>query len=287
MCGDVCDSPLQAEPRHWSQKFARPAVARQNRPPFRPNLPDHPGEQRQPLNEQRLSERLERVAAHVPAGARLADIGSDHGYLLVALMKRGLIAAAVAGEVAVTPFHAAQRTVQENGLSQRISVRLANGLAAIEPADGITAISLCGMGGETIRDILDRDQARLSGQERLILQPNGGEQPLRQWLMDNGYRILSEEVLRENRFNYEIIVAERSGPVRYSAQELYFGPLQLQQRSPAFLAKWQRLLRLKQRTLTHFARARQAVPEGQVQALTQQVGWISELLAQGSEMLKG
>lgn len=232
------------------------------------------------MNQQKLSERLERVAAHVPAGARLTDIGSDHAYLLVALMKRGVIAAAVAGEVALTPFNAAQRTVHENGLGQRISVRLANGLAAIEPADGITAISLCGMGGETIRDILDRDKARLSGEERLILQPNGGEQPLRHWLMENGYRILGEEVLRENRFNYEIIVAERSGPVPYTAQELYFGPLQLQERSPAFLAKWQRLLRLKQRTLSHFARARQAVPEERVQELTQQVGWIGELLAQ-------
>ena len=161
-----------------------------------------------------------------------------------------------------------------------VAMRLADGLAAIEAGDDITAISLCGMGGETIRDILDRDKARLSGKERLILQPNGGEQPLRQWLMDNGYRILHEEVLRENRFNYEIIVAERSGPARYTPQELYFGPLQLQERSPAFLAKWQRLLQLKQRTLTHFAQARRAVPEDKVQELTQQVGWIVELLVQ-------
>lgn len=283
MSRDVRASPLHAEPEHWSQKFARPTVARQNRPPFRPDVPDDRGEQRQQLNEQRLSERLERVAVHVPTGARLADIGSDHGYLLVALMTRGAIAAAVAGEVALTPFQAAQRTVRENGLSQRIAVRLADGLAAIEPEDRISAISLCGMGGETIRDILDRDKSRLTGEERLILQPNGGEQPLRQWLMDNGYRILHEEVLRENRFNYEIIVAERSGPVRYTTQELYFGPLQLQERSPAFLAKWQRLLQLKQRTLTHFAQARQAVPEDKVQALTQQTRWISELLAQGGD----
>ena len=99
--------------------------------------------------------RLERVAANVPAGARLADIGSDHGYLPVALMRRGVITAAVAGEVATTPFYAAQRTVRDNGLEQHISVRLADGLAAIEPGDGITAISVCGMGGETIRDILD------------------------------------------------------------------------------------------------------------------------------------
>ncbi|RON38714.1 tRNA (adenine-N(1))-methyltransferase [Pseudomonas brassicacearum] len=231
------------------------------------------------LNEQTLSQRLERVAAHVPADAHLADIGSDHGYLPVALMRRGAIAAAVAGELALTPFRSAERTVRENDQDLRITVRLANGLAAIEPGDGITAISICGMGGETIRDILDSGKARLSGQERLILQPNGGEQPLRQWLMENGYRILCEELLRENRFDYEIIVAERAGPVMYTAEELYFGPLQMQARSPAFLIKWQRILREKQKTLTHFARARQAVPEEKVQEITRQAQWITELLA--------
>ncbi|WP_447769733.1 tRNA (adenine(22)-N(1))-methyltransferase [Pseudomonas kilonensis] len=231
------------------------------------------------MNEQTLSMRLERVAAHMPAGARLADIGSDHAYLPVALLRRGAIAMAVAGEVALTPFRAAERTVGENGLEQQISVRLANGLAAIEPEDGITAISLCGMGGETIRDILDSGKARLSAQERLILQPNGGEQPLRQWLMENDYRILCEEVLRENRFYYEIIVAERTGPVTYTAEELYFGPLQLQARTPIFLAKWQRLLRQKQKTLTSFAKARQAVPEEKLQEVARQVRWITERLA--------
>ncbi len=223
--------------------------------------------------------RLERVAAHMPAGARLADIGSDHAYLPVALLRRGAIETAVAGEVALTPLRAAERTVGENGLEQWISVRLADGLAAIEPEDEITAISLCGMGGETIRDILDSGKARLSGRERLILQPNGGEQPLRQWLMENDYRILCEEVLRENRFYYEIIVAERAGPVTYTAEQLYFGPLQMQARTPIFLAKWQRLLRQKQKTLTSFAKAQQAVPEEKLHDITRQVRWITELLA--------
>ncbi|WP_029240717.1 tRNA (adenine(22)-N(1))-methyltransferase [Pseudomonas syringae] len=230
------------------------------------------------MNEQRLSMRLERVATHVPAGARLADIGSDHGYLPVALLNRGAISAAVAGEVALTPFCAAERTVRENDLDQQISVRLADGLAAIEPADGITAISLCGMGGETIRDILESGKARLSGQERLILQPNGGEQPLRVWLMEHDYRILDEEVLRENRFDYEIIVAERSGPVTYTAEQLYFGPIQMQTRSPAFLLKWQRLLSKKHKALSNFARAQKAVPEEKMQGLAQQIRWITALL---------
>ncbi|NVZ84416.1 tRNA (adenine(22)-N(1))-methyltransferase TrmK [Pseudomonas yamanorum] len=231
------------------------------------------------MNEHTLSMRLERVAAHVPAGAHLADIGSDHGYLPVALMRRGAIVAAVAGEVALTPFRAAERTVRENELEQHITVRLASGLAAIEPGDGITTISICGMGGETIRDILDSGKARLNGQERLVLQPNGGEQPLRQWLMENGYSIVCEELLRENRFFYEIIVAERAAPVIYSAEELYFGPLQMQARSPEFLLKWQRILRHKQQTLKDFAQARQAVPEDKVHEVVQQARWITELLA--------
>ena len=231
------------------------------------------------MNEHTLSMRLERVAANVPVGAHLADIGSDHGYLPVALMRRGVITAAVAGEVATTPFHAAQRTVRDNGLEQHISVRLADGLAAIEAGDGITAISVCGMGGETIRDILDSGKMHLSGQERLILQPNGGEQPLRQWLMDNGYRILCEELLRENRFYYEIIVAERAGPVAYTDEQLYFGPLQMQARSPEFLAKWQRMLRQKHKTLAGFEQARQAVPEQKLQEIARQARWITALLA--------
>ncbi len=231
------------------------------------------------MNEHTLSQRLERVAAHVPAGARLADIGSDHAYLPVALMRRGVITAAVAGEVAATPFHAANRTVADNGLAQHITVRLADGLAAIQAGDDITAISLCGMGGETIRDILDSGKAHLNGRERLILQPNGGEQPLRQWLMDNGYQILHEELLRENRFYYEIIVAERTEAMTYTAEQLYFGPLQMQARSPEFLAKWQRIVREKRKTLASLEQARQVVTEQKVQEIAQQVKWIDQLLA--------
>ncbi|OPB01072.1 tRNA (adenine-N(1))-methyltransferase, partial [Pseudomonas fluorescens] len=193
--------------------------------------------------------------------------------------RRGLMTAAVAGEVAATPFHAAQRTVRDNGLEKNITVRLADGLAVIDPRDGITAISICGMGGETIRDILDAGKAHLGGHERLILQPNGGEQPLRQWLMDNGYRILSEELLQENRFYYEIIVAERAEPVTYTDEELYFGPLQLQARSPQFLAKWQRMLRQKHKTLASLKQAKQSVPEDKVEEIAREARWITQLLA--------
>jgi tRNA (adenine22-N1)-methyltransferase len=231
----------------------------------------------QGLNEQTLSMRLERVAAHVPAGARLADIGSDHGYLPVALMLRGRIEHAVAGEVALTPFHSAQRKVRKHGLEQQVSVRLADGLAAIEPADRITTVSICGMGGETMCEILQRGKHHLSGEERLIFQPNGGERELRTWLMENGYQIEQEELLRENRFDYEIIVAVPGAGSVYSAEQLFFGPRLLQARSEAFLAKWRRVLRQRQQTLAHFEHA-QEVPQDKAREFSKQVEWITQVL---------
>ncbi len=247
-----------------------PGVRRHNRAPLQ--------SQGFTVNEQTLSRRLERVAAYVPQDARLADIGSDHGYLPVALMLRGVLAAAVAGEVAQAPFASAQRNVRRNGLDGRVSVRLANGLAAIEPQDCISVVSICGMGGDTMRDILQAGKQRLAGVTRLVLQPNGGERELRQWLMDNGLRIVHEELLRENRFDYEIIVAE-PGVAAYTAEQLYFGPLLLQEKSEAFLVKWRRMLRQKQQTLANFERARDAVPQAKLDHFRQQLGWISAVLA--------
>ncbi|WP_412459943.1 tRNA (adenine(22)-N(1))-methyltransferase [Pseudomonas sp. SC11] len=229
------------------------------------------------MNELSLSQRLERVAAYIAPGARLADIGSDHGYLPVALALRGVLEAAVAGEAAVTPFESAQRNVKRNGLEHRVTVRLADGLEAIDVHDRIDTVSLCGMGGETMVEILQRGQARLHRRERLVLQPNGGEQPLRQWLMDNRYRIVAEEVLRENRFDYEIIVAEPAEPVSYSAQELLFGPLLMREKSAAFVDKWQRLRRQRQMALANFARARD-VPQDKARLFALHIEWIEQLL---------
>ncbi len=164
------------------------------------------------MNHLDLSQRLAAVGDFVPESARLADIGSDHAYLPVALILRGKIEYAVAGEVVQGPYESARKQVKKDGLEDRITVRLANGLDAIQPQDGITAVTIAGMGGSLIRDILEAGKLnqRLSGQERLILQPNIGERTLRSWLQENQYKIQSEKILEENKKIYEIIVAEKN-----------------------------------------------------------------------------
>jgi len=230
------------------------------------------------MNHTELSKRLETVGRFVPEAARLADIGSDHAYLPVALMLKGKIDFAIAGEVVKGPFESAKRQVMKNGLSERIEVRLANGLDAIEKHDQISAITIAGMGGSLIRDILEagRKNQRLSGEERLILQPNIGEKTLRTWLKENNYQIIAEEIIEENKKIYEIIVAEKKEqPIDYSEKELMFGPFLLEDKNATFSAKWQR--ELKQREVI-LEQLKNASEQNRYETIQQEVEWIKEVL---------
>ena len=112
----------------------------------------------------KLSNRLDLVASFVPAGARLLDVGSDHAYLPIALLQEGKIEAAIAGEVVEGPYQSALQNVADNGLEDKIEVRLANGLAAFEPTDGISCITIAGMGGRLII-VVEHGSQELSAKE--------------------------------------------------------------------------------------------------------------------------
>jgi len=149
------------------------------------------------MNSGKLSRRLESVAAFIPAGTVLADIGSDHAYLPVFCVKDGSVTAAVAGEVAEGPYHSAQKQVEKAGLTEKISVRKGDGLEILAPGEA-GCITIAGMGGALIASILDRGKAKLNGKETLILQPNTGSHIVRGWLAENGWAITGEDILEED-----------------------------------------------------------------------------------------
>ncbi|MBM7642648.1 tRNA (adenine(22)-N(1))-methyltransferase [Streptococcus loxodontisalivarius] len=186
-----------------------------------------------------LSQRLRQVAAYVPQGAKLLDVGSDHAYLPIALLEEGKISSAIAGEVVKGPFESAQKNVAASGFEEKIEVRLANGLAAFEPSDQVTAISICGMGGRLIADILEAGKEKLTSVDRLILQPNNREDDLRRWLVANGFAIIAEEIMTENGKFYEILVAE-AGQAELTADQERFGPFLMTDLSDIFRLKWER-----------------------------------------------
>lgn len=123
------------------------------------------------------------------------------------------------------PYQSAKTQVSKSNLTDKIIVRLANGLDAIEPEDQIDVISICGMGGTLIRDILEAGRKKsFNRKERLVLQPNIGEPTLRRWLMANDYSIIDETIVEENRKLYEIIVAEKqSNPFLIRTKNYYLG----------------------------------------------------------------
>lgn len=232
------------------------------------------------MNANELSPRLQVVADYVPQNARLADIGSDHAYLPVALVLNKKIQYAIAGEVVQGPYEAAQRQVAKNGLEELIEIRLADGLEAVFLEDQIDTVTICGMGGVLIRDILDRGKnlQRLSGTEKLILQPNVGEKQLREWLTAEGYTITAEEILEDHRKVYEVIVAEKlEAAAEYTPQELLFGPFLLQERSTIFLEKWQRQLGKLEKVRENLARSDQQLAE-KIAQVEQEIQWIQEVL---------
>ena len=186
-----------------------------------------------------ISKRLETVASFVPQGAVLLDVGSDHAYLPIELVEKGHIDRAIAGEVVEGPYQSAVTNVKSHGLTDKIQVRLANGLAAFEEADQISVITIAGMGGRLIATILEDGLDKLATVERLILQPNNREDELRSWLQEHGFQIIAESILEEAGKFYEIIVAE-TGEMNLSATDVRFGPFLSKEVSPVFIQKWQK-----------------------------------------------
>jgi len=191
------------------------------------------------MNAQKLSKRLETVAKFVPTGAVVADIGSDHAYLPCYLIHRGIASYAVAGEVVKGPYESAVGQVQKEGLSEKIKVRLANGLAAVEKDDHVDTITIAGMGGPLIVSILEKHPEKLQGVTRLILQPNIHAKVIREWALAHNWAILDEEILEEDDKIYEILVLQRS-QMELTKLEVLVGPKLMQRKSATFIKKWSR-----------------------------------------------
>lgn len=158
-----------------------------------------------------LSARLSEVASYVREGAVLADVGTDHAYLPLYLLLSGKIKGAVASDVRKGPLERAREHISLfPGLSDKIETVLCDGLSGIgkySPTD----ISICGMGGELIAEIIDKAPFTKSSEINLILQPMTMEHKLRRYLSENGYEIKKESIVAEGNKLYQIMLASYSG----------------------------------------------------------------------------
>ncbi|MGI2293990.1 tRNA (adenine(22)-N(1))-methyltransferase [Paenibacillus sp. GXUN7292] len=157
----------------------------------------------------KLSKRLQAIADYVTEGSIVADIGSDHALLPVYLLQNGKCSSAIAGELNAGPFHAAKKQAASAGLSHLLDVRQGDGLSVLTGEGEADTVTIAGMGGNLMRDILEagRVNGKLHGVRKLILQPNVGEEAVRRWLAEHKWYLIEEAIIEEDGKIYEMLVA--------------------------------------------------------------------------------
>ncbi len=215
-----------------------------------------------------LSKRLARIASFVEPQARIADIGTDHAYIPIALAQAGTIDFAVASDIGAGPCAIARTNIKNAGLSDKIVVRQADGLAGLRLEDGLDTIIIAGMGGQLMIEILEAGLERLDGTESLILEPNRDDYAVRSWLAEHEFGILDEALIEDDGHVYPIIVAGQTRPeVPYTQADLILGPVLRKERSALFLQELQRAIKTTKQVLAGLQQA-STTPSAKIDAET-------------------
>ena len=179
-----------------------------------------------------LSSRLQVCAGFVARGDRVADIGCDHGYLSIYLLKNDIARSVIASDINEGPLHSAMRNARKFGVHENISFYLSDGARNI-PRDFDTLVC-AGMGGDTMVHILENAPWLRNEQYRLVLQCQSKTPLLRRYLSENGWRITEESVLRDGKFLYTVMeVYFQPDYPRLEVGEWYFPPALLENPSEA------------------------------------------------------
>jgi tRNA (adenine22-N1)-methyltransferase len=156
-----------------------------------------------------LDPRLSAVAGMVRPGARTADIGTDHGYLIAYLAGEGVIPSGFACDINPRPLEKARGILRGQGLLGRVQLLLTDGLTGL-PRDAVDDIVIAGMGGDTIIHILSQAGWK-DPDKRFLLQPMTRAPQLRQYLCREGYEILEERAAEAGGFVYTVLRAAYTG----------------------------------------------------------------------------
>ena len=150
-----------------------------------------------------LSRRLEAACRFVHPGDRVADVGCDHGYLGIYLLKNNIASQVIASDINEGPLEAAVFNSEKFGVREKMQFFLSNGVQNI-PREFDTLVC-AGMGGDTMISILDSSPWLKNGQYRLILQCQSKRPELRKYLGENGWFIREETVVRDGKFLYTVM----------------------------------------------------------------------------------
>ncbi len=168
-----------------------------------------------------LSKRLKTVADLVTPCEKVADVGTDHGYVPMYLVKENICQFAYAMDVNEGPLNIAKSNIANEGLEDKIETILSDGFDNFGDRDADSVI-IAGMGGDLIVDIL----ARAKDFDELILSPHKRPDLVRKYLSESGYKISDEKMVEDAKKYYPVIKAVK-GESEYDEVQLEFGPILL------------------------------------------------------------
>lgn len=182
---------------------------------------------------EKLPRRLEAVVSLIPLGKRVADIGTDHALLPIYLVQSGTALRVIASDINRGPFQRAKTIVGLQGLEDSIDVRLGNGLEILEPGE-VDVIVISGLGGYTIVDIFNACPEVVEQLDTLVLSPASHEAEVRRWLLENGWKLNDEELVKDQGKIYQVIKAEHGSQEYQAVTDLEYevGPINLRKRHP-------------------------------------------------------
>lgn len=151
-----------------------------------------------------ISKRLLCCASLIEPGARVADIGTDHGYLSIYLLKTGLAQRVVAADLREKPLENARANAQRFGVAEQLTLLLSDGLQNIDPGWADTIVC-AGMGGDLTVQILEAAPWLRDPAYTLILQPQSTVHELRRWLSERGFAVEAERLVRDGGFLYPVM----------------------------------------------------------------------------------
>lgn len=208
-----------------------------------------------------ISKRLLCCAGFVEPGARVADIGTDHGYLGIYLLKNGAAQYVTACDLRPLPLQNARENAERFGVGTQMEFLLSDGLERVAP-EKIDTVVCAGMGGDLIVRILEACAWIRNPNYRLVLQPQSAGQALRLWLAENGFLMQRETLVQDGSFLYTVLTAQWDGEKRtLSPGEQFVSPMLRAEKGPLLDAYLQRVENALRATVDGLRSAEHPRPE--------------------------
>ena len=184
----------------------------------------------------KLSLRLITILEMIPNDSIVADVGSDHGKLMIALYEKGIISHGYAIENKEGPFEILKKALIRSGHVDDIVPLFSDGISELPSC--VNTVVIAGMGGKHIVDILKSHQDKLANVSTIIVDGHSCLPLLREEITKLGYNIADEKIIKDSGIFYEIIKFIKSDTAFYSENDVEFGPILRHEKSATFKEKY-------------------------------------------------